>query len=120
MRTSQDWLRITSFACTLRTLANFSFRASLQIATLIYVVRLESRQTPRKTSVMRELQLSPRQGRLLASLLACTVCYALATATFLSAQTARPAGWVESTHGRQTAPDYSRLFAMDKVHELNI
>ena len=45
---------------------------------------------------------------------------ALATATFLDAQTARPAGWVESTHGRQAAPDYGRLFAMDKVHELNI
>jgi hypothetical protein len=47
------------------------------------------------------------------------VCYVLATATFLDAQTARPAGWLE-THGSQAAPAYSRLFAMDKVHELNI
>jgi hypothetical protein len=69
---------------------------------------------------MRELPLFTREVRLVAGLLGCTVCYALATATFLDAQIARPAGWVESTHGRQTAPDYSRLFAMDNVHELNI
>jgi spore coat protein H len=64
---------------------------------------------------MREPQSFTR-GCLLGS----TVCYVLATATFLDAQTARPAGWVESTHGSQAAPSYSRLFDMDKVHELNI
>jgi len=69
---------------------------------------------------MREQQLFTREGRLLARLLGCAVWYGLATATFVHAQTARPAGWVESTHGSQAAPDYSRLFAMDKVHELNI
>jgi spore coat protein H len=53
-------------------------------------------------------------------LLGCSVWFALVTAAFVDAQTARPAGWVESTHGRQTAPDYRRLFAMDKVHALNI
>src|SRR5688572_7857048 len=67
---------------------------------------------------MREPQFA-REGHLLAGL-GCTVWFALATVTFLDAQTTRPAGWNESTHGRQTAPDYGRLFAMDKVHELNI
>ena len=69
---------------------------------------------------MREQRVFTREGRLLAGLLGCTAWYALATATFLDAQTARPAGWVESTHGRQAVPNYSRLFAMDKVHELTI
>jgi spore coat protein H len=68
---------------------------------------------------MREPRLFSRERRLLAGL-ACTVWFALATVTFVDAQTARPAGWNESTHGRQTAPDYGRLFAMDKVHELTI
>jgi spore coat protein H len=68
---------------------------------------------------MREQQLPARERRLLA-LLGCTAWCAVATATFLDAQTARPAGWVESTHGKQVAPDYGRLFAMDKVHELSI
>jgi spore coat protein H len=68
---------------------------------------------------MKEQQLPARERRLLA-LLGCTAWCAVATATFLDAQTARPAGWVESTHGRQVAPDYGRLFAMDKVHELSI
>ena len=68
---------------------------------------------------MSEQQLPARERRLLA-LLGCTAWCAVATATFLDAQTARPAGWVESTHGRQVAPDYGRLFAMDKVHELSI
>jgi hypothetical protein len=68
---------------------------------------------------MGEPQSFARERRLVA-LLGCTVWYALATTTFTDAQTARPAGWVESTHGRQVAPDYRRLFAMDKVHELTI
>ena len=69
---------------------------------------------------MRDRQSFTREGRLVAGLLGCTVCCALTTATFLDAQTARPAGWAESTHGRQTAPDYRWLFNTDKVHELNI
>ena len=33
---------------------------------------------------------------------------------------ARPAGWSEASHGDDAAPDYERLFAMDRVHELRI
>jgi spore coat protein H len=36
------------------------------------------------------------------------------------AQTARPAGWTEASHGTKASPDYRRLFAMDRVHELRI
>jgi hypothetical protein len=32
----------------------------------------------------------------------------------------RPAGWTDATHGSRVAPDYRRLFAMDRVHELRI
>jgi hypothetical protein len=32
----------------------------------------------------------------------------------------RPAGWNESTHGASVPPDYARLFALDRVHELHI
>src|SRR5688572_20649046 len=33
---------------------------------------------------------------------------------------ARPAGWSDATHGAQAAPDYARLFATDRVHEVRI
>src|SRR5262245_35360668 len=32
----------------------------------------------------------------------------------------RPAGWSPATHGDQAKPDYARLFALDRVHELKI
>ena len=32
----------------------------------------------------------------------------------------RPAGWSAATHGNQAKPDYARLFALDRVHELKI
>lgn len=32
----------------------------------------------------------------------------------------RPAGWNDATHGPKVAPDYGRLFSMDRVHELRI
>jgi spore coat protein H len=32
----------------------------------------------------------------------------------------RPAGWSAATHGNQAKPDYARLFALDRVHELRI
>ena len=32
----------------------------------------------------------------------------------------RPAGWSPATHGNQATPDYARLFALDRVHELRI
>ncbi len=32
----------------------------------------------------------------------------------------RPAGWDDATHERRVAPDYERLFATDRVHELQI
>jgi spore coat protein H len=32
----------------------------------------------------------------------------------------RPAGWSPATHGNQARPDYARLFALDRVHELRI
>src|SRR6476469_736108 len=32
----------------------------------------------------------------------------------------RPAGWSPATHGNQATPDYARLFALDRVHELKI
>jgi hypothetical protein len=39
----------------------------------------------------------------------------------LSAQEPRrPAGWTDATHGERAAPDYARLFAMDRVHELRV
>ncbi|HEY6509100.1 MAG TPA: CotH kinase family protein [Vicinamibacterales bacterium] len=38
----------------------------------------------------------------------------------MRAQGARPAGWTEASHGAKGAPDYRRLFAMDRVHELRI
>jgi hypothetical protein len=33
---------------------------------------------------------------------------------------ARPQGWDSLTHGDRAAPDYARLFALDRVHELSI
>ena len=33
---------------------------------------------------------------------------------------ARPQGWEERTHGASAAPDYARLFTLDRVHELRI
>ena len=53
-------------------------------------------------------------------LLGCAVWYALAAAAIVNAQTARPPGWIESTHGSRTSPEYDRLFAMNTVHELSI
>ena len=32
----------------------------------------------------------------------------------------RPAGWSPATHGNQASPDYARLFALNRVHELTI
>jgi len=32
----------------------------------------------------------------------------------------RPGGWSPATHGNQARPDYARLFALDRVHELRI
>jgi len=32
----------------------------------------------------------------------------------------RPAGWNEQSHGPRTSPDYARLFATDRVHEIRI
>src|SRR5688572_7116536 len=32
----------------------------------------------------------------------------------------RPGGWSAATHGNQARPDYTRLFALDRVHELRI
>src|SRR6185436_9311068 len=32
----------------------------------------------------------------------------------------RPGGWSPATHGNQARPDYARLFALDRVHELKI
>jgi len=32
----------------------------------------------------------------------------------------RPSGWTPATHGNQAKPDYARLFALDRVHELRI
>jgi hypothetical protein len=55
---------------------------------------------------------------------ACAVC-----ALYLSwivvprvlAQTSpRPAGWTEATHGAGVRPDYARLFATNRVHEIRI
>jgi spore coat protein H len=58
---------------------------------------------------------------LAASVLACGLGVAgLANPVAQAQDTARPAGWEDSTHGRRTAPDYDRLFAMDRVHELHI
>lgn len=37
-----------------------------------------------------------------------------------AAQQARPAGWGDATHGDKARPDYSRLFSLDRVHELRI
>ena len=37
-----------------------------------------------------------------------------------AAQQTRPTGWDDSTHGEKARPDYSRLFSMDRVHELRI
>lgn len=48
---------------------------------------------------------------------------AVLTAGFAAAaaqQVVRPAGWSDATHGPGTRPDYARLFAMDRVHELRI
>lgn len=32
----------------------------------------------------------------------------------------RPGGWSPATHGNQARPDYARLFALDRVHDLRI
>jgi hypothetical protein len=40
--------------------------------------------------------------------------------TVSQAQRERPEGWDDATHHRRVAPDYDRLFAMDRVHELHI
>jgi hypothetical protein len=32
----------------------------------------------------------------------------------------RPGGWSPTTHGNQARPDYARLFALDRVHDLRI
>ncbi|MGH9242021.1 MAG: hypothetical protein ACRD3G_28580, partial [Vicinamibacterales bacterium] len=32
----------------------------------------------------------------------------------------RPGGWSPATHGNQAKPDYARLFALNRVHELRI
>ena len=54
-------------------------------------------------------------------LTSCAWVSSIVVPTVLLAQGARrPAGWNESTHGNRAAPDYPRLFAMDKVHELRI
>jgi len=45
---------------------------------------------------------------------------ASATAIALAQDVARPAGWNDATHGSRVAPDYNRLFSMDRVHELRI
>lgn len=44
----------------------------------------------------------------------------LALAVSADAQRARPAGWTDATHGSNAAPDYERLFALDRVHEIRI
>lgn len=55
------------------------------------------------------------------SIVACGLALALAPAGSPYAQRAeRPPGWTEATHGNDAAPDYARLFAMDRVHELHI
>jgi spore coat protein H len=36
------------------------------------------------------------------------------------AQRERPDGWDDATHHRRAAPDYDRLFSLDRVHELHI
>src|SRR6187401_3032526 len=33
---------------------------------------------------------------------------------------ARPAGWFPSSHGNSAKPDYTRVFALDRVHEVRI
>ena len=38
----------------------------------------------------------------------------------LAQEAPRPAGWNKSTHGADVEPDYKRLFATDRVHELRM
>jgi hypothetical protein len=38
----------------------------------------------------------------------------------LNGSQVRPGGWSPTTHGNQARPDYPRLFALDRVHELRI
>ena len=43
-----------------------------------------------------------------------------ATAPVARAQQPRPPQWTEATHGADARPDYGRVFALDRVHELRI
>ena len=45
---------------------------------------------------------------------------AAAVETALPPAQVRPGGWSPATHGNQARPDYARLFALDRVHELRI
>ena len=49
---------------------------------------------------------------------AAIACLSLTTLV-VAQQSARPSGWDEATHGRGR-PDYTRVFAMDRVHDLRI
>ena len=44
----------------------------------------------------------------------------IAPAVSLAQDAPRPAGWSDATHSSAVTPDYARLFAMDRVHELRI
>ena len=76
----------------------------------------------RPETLARMLIRHSLRGRLLWGVLALVTLGAgvPAPAAAQVARPARPQGWSDATHGSQTAPDYARLFAMDRVHELHI
>ena len=78
--------------------------------------------TTRETNGTRE---SPT--RLTVAVVALAAGVAVWTAASVLAPTASaahdsrlPAGWTEASHGDAAAPDYDRVFAMDRVHEITI
>jgi len=56
-----------------------------------------------------------------AAIVVATWCVAVNLAPRVAAQQVpRPAGWDEGSHGSRSRPDYDRVFATDRVHEIRI
>lgn len=66
------------------------------------------------------MRMTRSLGLVSATVVAGWVFSAVVPSATLAQGNPRPAGWREATHGAKAAPDYARLFAMDKVHEIRI
>ncbi len=64
--------------------------------------------------------MTHRAGSLTLALLTGTALWLTLSAPVGAQAVRRPAGWSDTTHGQSVRPDYRRLFALDRVHELRI